>query len=222
MKRLILWIPGLIVAGIVLGVLTVCGSAYYYVEHNPNFCVSCHTMKEPFQKWKEGTHAMVNCHECHRQSKVDSLHQVWMYLTLRPDKVEHHPHLDHTVCARCHMNESQRWHDVEETAGHKIHFQKAGIECLDCHGVAIHNIAKPKNVCISCHDDKADMKNKMAFVHCTSCHNFLAQGKGMEGIWPTRENCLACHEKIQLGAAHVANTKENCITCHKPHVSKAN
>lgn len=214
------WIPGLIIAGVALIAFSFAGVGLYYVEHNPRFCVSCHTMSEPFQKWQEGTHAMVNCHSCHKQSKLDSLHQVWMYFTQRPDKVVHHPELDHKICAQCHMTQDQKWHDIRETAGHKVHFEKAGLECLDCHDKGIHNIARPVEECGKCHSDKVDMSNKMAFVHCTQCHNFLAKGKGATGISPTRDNCLDCHSKIRVegetfpkeGSMHF-----ECSTCHSPH-----
>lgn len=208
------WIPGLIVSAILISIMSILGGTYYYVEHNPSFCVSCHTMSDPFKRWQEGTHAMVNCHDCHKQSKMESLHQVWMYVTERPDKVVHHPHLDHVICVQCHMTKQQHWHDIEETAGHKVHFEKAGIECLDCHGLAIHNIARPENVCINCHTDKADMHNKMAFIQCTACHQFLAKGE----LKPTSEVCKGCHEKIKIGKKHPKiGAGGDCISCHKPH-----
>lgn len=227
MKRIIHWIkdprhliPGFVVGGIV-GLGAICAWwVYDYTEHNPRFCLSCHIMQEPFEKWEKGTHGMVNCHSCHQQSKMDSLHQLWMYVTQKPKEVVHHPKLDHTVCAKCHMNNTQRWHDVSETAGHKIHFERAQIECLDCHGQGIHNIARPENVCIKCHEDRVDKKNKMVFVHCTQCHNFLAKEGGEAGIKPTREKCLDCHQKVKVG--HVtfpenAPMQFECVDCHKPH-----
>ncbi|MBI2346890.1 MAG: hypothetical protein HYV03_08480 [Deltaproteobacteria bacterium] len=219
LRRPKFWIPGLIVAGVIAALCAAGVVTYHYIEHEPKFCVSCHTMAEPFQQWQVGTHAMVNCHECHRHSKIESLKQLWMYVTLRPDKVIHHPELDHTVCVRCHATDSQRWHDIRETAGHKVHVDRAGIECLDCHDQGIHNIARPEGVCVTCHTDKAAMGNKMAFVHCLQCHNFLATEKGVEGIFPTRANCLECHEKIRTesGMPHWERTPSECTTCHRPH-----
>lgn len=171
-------------------------------------------MKEPFRKWQEGTHAMVNCHECHKQSKMESLHQLWLNLTQHPEAVIHHPHLDHTVCARCHMTEEQRWHDIRETAGHKVHFERGGVECLDCHGQGIHNIAKPEGICVTCHSDKTGMHNNMAFMQCTQCHRFLTKGE----LKPTSEVCKACHEKIRMSRNHPRLKEDaDCISCHKPH-----
>ncbi|MBI4124587.1 MAG: hypothetical protein HY466_01475 [Deltaproteobacteria bacterium] len=208
------WIPGFLLALILFGVLGLLGAGYYYVEHNPNFCVTCHTMEEPFQRWKQGSHAMVNCHDCHKQSKIESLHQVWMYLTQRPDQVVHHPHLDHAICAQCHMTQKQHWHDIRETAGHKVHFERGGIECLDCHGLGIHDIARPEGVCVNCHTDKADMHNRMAFMQCTQCHRFLAKGE----LKPTAEVCKSCHDKIKRTGEHPPVSAEtDCLICHRPH-----
>lgn len=208
------FLPGLVVAAGFFLVLSLLGAGYYYVEHNPHFCQSCHTMEEPFRKWKEGTHAMVNCHECHKQSKRESLHQLWMYLTERPEEVIHHPHLDHTVCARCHMNQKQHWHDIQETAGHRVHFEKGGIECLSCHGASIHNIVRPEGICVNCHSDKADMHNRMAFMQCTQCHRFLSKGD----LKPTKEICRGCHDKIKRTKEHPAVPEDaDCLLCHNPH-----
>lgn len=207
-------IPGLVAAGILLVVLALLGAGYHYIEHNPKFCVTCHTMKEPFKKWQEGSHAMVKCHECHKQSKVESLHQVWMYITQRPDQVLHHPHLDHTVCAQCHMTQEQHWHDIQATAGHQVHFERGGIECLDCHGLGIHDIARPEGICTNCHSDKTDMHNKMAFMQCTHCHRFLAKGE----LKPTSQVCQSCHDKIKMRPRHPPMKEgAECTHCHKPH-----
>ena len=191
---------------------------YNYVEHDPQFCQSCHIMEEPFQKWKGSPHHMVGCHECHKQSKLDSLHQVWMYVTKRPKEVVHHPELDHKVCAQCHMSNDTQWKLISETAGHKIHFQKAGIECLDCHMKGVHEFVRPVDVCTNCHSDKAEGKGKMGFVHCLQCHNFLAAG---EDLKPTSNTCKNCHDRIQSQRPHPPFEKGmECIQCHKPHKMK--
>lgn len=189
---------------------------YDYMEHNPQFCQSCHIMKEPFKKWSESPHHMVNCHECHKQSKLESLHQLWMYVTQRPKEVVHHPNLDHKVCAQCHLSRDPQWKRVQETAGHKIHFEKAGIDCLDCHMKGIHEFVRPVDACVECHTDKPGKMGKMAFAHCLECHNFLAEGK--DTLIPTSEVCQGCHKKIQTEKIHPPYKKgTECIACHKPH-----
>ncbi len=188
---------------------------YDTIENNPKFCQSCHIMEGPFQKWQMGPHHLVNCHTCHKQSKLDSLHQVWMTVTQRPKEVVHHPNLDHKVCAQCHLSNDPQWKLVSDTAGHKVHFEKLGIECLDCHRKGIHEIVRPVDVCETCHADKFERKDKMAFVHCLQCHNFLAKD---QDLIPTSAVCKNCHDKIQTTKPHPPYKQGmECVTCHKPH-----
>lgn len=199
------------------GIFTVTSyKVYDYVENDPRFCRSCHIMKTPFKKWSESPHHMVNCHECHKQTKKESLHQLWMYVTQRPDAVIHHPELDHKTCAQCHMSNDTQWKRIQETAGHKIHFEKAGIECLDCHMKGIHEFVRPIDACVECHSDKPGNIGKMAFLHCLQCHNFLGEGK--QTLIPSSEVCQECHKKIQTEKIHPPYKKgEECLSCHKPH-----
>ncbi|MBI4365488.1 MAG: NapC/NirT family cytochrome c [Deltaproteobacteria bacterium] len=193
-------------------------TTYRYVTHDPRFCNSCHIMEEPFKKWSASPHHLVDCHECHSQTSLEGLRQLWFYVTQRPKAVVHHPELNHATCAKCHLSQDPQWKLVGETAGHKVHFERAKIDCLDCHMGGVHEFLRPTEACVTCHADKGDSKNKMAFVHCTECHNFL--GKNSEGLAPTRERCLACHEKIRVERETFpegAPMHEDCGMCHKPH-----
>lgn len=192
---------------------------YTYVQHDARFCRSCHTMEEPFQKWSESAHHLVTCHECHQQPLSASLYQAWYYLTRHPERVTHHPTLNHEVCAKCHLSDDPQWKLISETAGHKIHFTGYGIDCLDCHMGGVHEFLRPVESCMRCHVSKVKtLGEKMAFVHCTDCHQFLAD---RPSLTPTRESCLECHLKTQVGeetfpeAAPMASLE--CGTCHKPH-----
>lgn len=208
-----------VLGAVILALVAVAGyKTYDYMEHNPQFCRSCHIMEGPYQKWTESPHHMVNCHECHQQSKLDSLHQLWMYVTQRPKEVVHHPELDHKICAKCHLSNDDKWKLIGNTAGHKVHFEKAGIECLDCHMQGIHEFVRPVDSCVGCHEDKVQENKKMSFVHCLQCHNFLAAG---EDLSPTTAACKMCHDRIQPDKIHPAIPKDaECIQCHKPHQMK--
>lgn len=205
------------VSFLVLGALIYRG--YEYVEHDPRFCQSCHIMEEPFQKWSTSPHHLVTCHRCHQQSLAASIHQVWLYVTKRPEKVIHHPDLDHTVCAQCHLSDDPQWKLIGETAGHKVHFEQAGIDCLDCHMGGVHQFLRPVDACGTCHADKTGgAGKKMAFAHCANCHTFLAK---KEGLLPERAVCLECHRKITVGKERFSEDAPmstfDCSTCHKPH-----
>ncbi|MDO8526589.1 MAG: NapC/NirT family cytochrome c [Deltaproteobacteria bacterium] len=210
----------ILIAVIVLVALFAVGAykGYDYMEHDPRFCQSCHTMDEPFKKWQESPHHMVSCHECHKQTKWQSLHQVWMYITEQPKSVVHHPNLDQKVCAQCHLSQDTQWKLVGNTAGHKVHFEKAGIDCLECHMKGLHEFVRPVDSCAGCHPDKMEGNSKMSFIHCLQCHNFLAKG---EDLKPTTASCKTCHDRIQTEKLHPPIPKDTeCISCHKPHELK--
>ena len=193
--------------------------ATHFVEHDPEFCLSCHIMAGPYQKWSTSPHHLVDCHNCHEQGTKAKLWQAWFYLTKHPEKVVHHPTLNHEVCAKCHLSNDPEWKQVGETAGHAIHFKKAGIDCLACHMGGVHEFLRPVDACVQCHEDKIKGPGeKMAFMHCTDCHNFLAKKKG---LIPDRATCLACHSKIHVGnetfPSDAPMSDFDCGTCHKPH-----
>lgn len=190
--------------------------SYDYVQHDARFCQSCHIMETAYKKWSTSPHHLVTCHECHHQSLSASVHQVWFYLTKRPRQVVHHPELDHKVCAQCHLSQDPQWKLVGETAGHRVHFEKLRIDCLDCHMGGVHEFLKPTDSCLNCHPDKTEgLGKKMAFIHCTSCHNFLAK---RESLLPNRETCLECHQKIGMGSHRRMKKDAACTECHKPHL----
>lgn len=208
-------LTGLLLVGV--GVFAYRG--YNYVQHNPRFCQSCHIMEEPFQNWATSPHHLVDCHKCHQQGTRDKIRQVWLYLTKKPHQVVHHPHLNHEVCAQCHLSNDPQWKLVGKTAGHQVHFEKAGIDCVDCHLGGVHKFLRPVDSCTKCHADKTEGPGqKMAFLHCTDCHNFLAK---KEGLTPDRSTCLECHKKIKVGKetfpTDAPMASFDCSTCHKPH-----
>lgn len=187
---------------------------YDYVQHDARFCQSCHIMEEPYRRWSESPHHLVNCHECHRQTLKEGIEQFWFFITERPHAVVHHPQFDHAVCHQCHLSRDPQWKQVGETAGHKTHHDRAGIDCLSCHSQGIHKIVRPVDACLTCHADKVEGPGKkMAFMHCTDCHNFLAK---KEGLLPDREVCLACHVDIKPQHRGM-KPNSNCSDCHRPH-----
>lgn len=175
-------------------------------------------MDEPFWEWSHSPHRAVNCHECHQQPLSQSIYQAWLYLIKRPDAVVHHPDLNHEVCARCHLSQDPQWKLIGETAGHKVHFEKAGIECLNCHRKGVHQMVRPVDSCLQCHEEKTlGLESKMSFVHCLNCHNYLAKGTDLA---PTRDTCLGCHKGLRPEVSFPENapmSSFDCQTCHQPH-----
>lgn len=124
--------------------------AYRYVEDDPSFCRSCHTMRQAWDQWERGEHAGVSCHSCHEPDLAGSLKQVWRYVTRQPDEVEARAEVPASACLSCHgvqggsVNTSSL--DAHHAAG-----ERAG--CPVCHGQELHHFETPpwSEVCASCH-----------------------------------------------------------------------
>jgi nitrate/TMAO reductase-like tetraheme cytochrome c subunit len=191
---------------------------YDYVENDPRFCTSCHLMDTAFAKWQVSTHRTVGCHACHVQSFAESLEQLVKYLTLRPTEVARHATVEYARCGACHLSQDERWHQVAETAGHKVHFARLGFECVQCHSRGVHEFVRPSDACSECHAETVRASSGMATLHCTTCHAFLAADHAL--AHPRRVDCLSCHEHMQVREERFAENapmRLPCQQCHQPH-----
>lgn len=190
---------------------------YDYTENNPRFCLMCHTMKPAWDQWATSEHRKLNCHACHRQSKLRGLRQLWIYLTKHPEEVGPHGHVPPQICAECHMSNNPRWRQVAATAGHRVHVEREKIPCWKCHAKSIHRFRPPEKSCQECHKKTHITIAPMGKKHCTSCHNYLVAQVSM---LPTRNDCLWCHQK-ELKARIVFDENSpmqfECQNCHNPH-----
>jgi len=199
--------------------------AYDYTEHDPRFCLSCHIMHEAWDRWNTSEHRKVNCHECHQQSKLESMRQLWLTVTRRPTRVEKHAHVPPERCARCHRSGENRWKQIARTAGHEVHAVKRSIPCVRCHAKSLHRFRPPAELCRECHARESIQIAGMGTLHCTNCHNFLAE---QSGLLPTRSDCLWCHEQHLAPRRGITNATTirfdasspmqfPCSDCHNPH-----
>lgn len=220
-------LPGWLRIGVVVFLVVYAaglGVAYNYTENNPNFCRSCHTMINAWARWKTSEHSKVNCHDCHRQSKVDSLEQLAKYLAQRPDTVSKHAEVPDRVCAKCHESGNPAWIQVINTAGHRVHAEQKGIPCTTCHSTSLHRFHPTTQLCATCHGDhvtgdKAIKVHGMDEFQCLTCHDFLRENSPLR---PVRESCLDCHTRL-LKQTRVtwpagAPMQFPCGQCHKPHL----
>jgi hypothetical protein len=192
--------------------------AYDYVENDPRFCTTCHLMETAYAKWEGSTHRLVGCHACHVQSMADNLDQLVKYVTFRPDQVSSHATVEYTRCGACHLSQDPRWRQVAGTAGHKVHFERLGLECVQCHSKGVHEFVRPTEACGDCHRQAVSASSGMAAFHCTTCHDFLATDHPVGH--PGRSDCLACHEDMQVGEERFgadAPMRFPCQACHQPH-----
>ncbi|HAZ12474.1 MAG: hypothetical protein A2X86_16760 [Bdellovibrionales bacterium GWA2_49_15] len=195
---------------------------YHYIEHEPKFCTSCHTMNSAFKLWDESGHRKIECHTCHVANVVSNLHQLWLYTTRKPDEVVKHAEIDRAVCMQCHTSGSNKtkWDRIIETPGHQIHTIKNHIECVQCHATSVHRFKPDKNLCQSCHQQiTLNAAGSMAEMHCDQCHPFLDKD-AKRSLRPDRAACLECHETMQIKKEIFpadAPMKWACGECHKPH-----
>ena len=216
----------LAMALLAVGVILAAGLAYGgyrmydYVENDPMFCSSCHLMGKAWQTWKAGLHKDLNCHMCHQQNVVDRARIVWHWATRQYDSVPSHTRLDRTVCETCHLSQNTRWAQIGETVGHKIHVQRANLQCLACHLPSLHAVQPQVEACQRCHTSSLTNAGGMVAFHCTTCHDFLGKTTTAEKMVPLRDLCLTCHATMQVKGETFpegAPMAFSCADCHKPH-----
>jgi NapC/NirT cytochrome c family protein/cytochrome c3-like protein len=215
------------ILGIAGGALAIAGGIVAwrgnrYIEHEPRFCLSCHTMNSAYDLWEQSGHKNIECHACHVPNTVSNLKQLWVYTTQRPDVVVRHAEVDRGVCEKCHTGGSSaaKKNHIADTPGHRIHAQKARIECVLCHSTSLHRFKPPRDMCVQCHKQiTLAAAGTMAEMHCLQCHPFMADD-AKRPLKPDRALCLDCHQNRQIkGEVFPAKApmKWDCGKCHKPH-----
>lgn len=214
--RLPRWVHLMTLLGLILGT-SIAYRVYDYTENDPDFCQSCHIMKTAWDRWATSEHRKVHCHACHQQSKLESLHQLWLTLVKRPKEVGPHAPVPPQVCAKCHLSHDPHWKQVAQTAGHKVHVEKEKIPCWRCHAKSIHRFRPPNEICQECHQKEHVEIAPMGRLHCTNCHPYLAT---QATLLPTRNDCLWCHQRqltTQVLFKADSPMQFECQACHNPH-----
>ena len=223
---------------LVLVVASVAGyRQWHYMQHDNRFCTTCHLMQDPFQRFSRSVHSTLECHNCHEGRIPEQLHQLWLTVVERPSAIGRHARVPNEVCARCHIQgDSTRWKIIAATAGHRIHLESkdprlAGMRCVECHGVSLHEFAPVDRTCLQkgCHEANTIRLGKMGQLtelHCTTCHNFLASAPGLavdslgKPLTPRAAQCLSCHAmQTQIKGLDIAHDPHGgvCGDCHNPH-----
>lgn len=209
---------------------------YEYTEHDNNFCTSCHLMNDAFARFSRSAHAKIECHDCHKATRADQLHQLYATMVQQPREVKKHANVPNDVCATCHVRgDSARWRQISQTAGHRIHLESRdsalrNMKCVRCHGVNLHEFASVDQTCgqAGCHANTHIRLGKMSQVetHCTTCHNFLAEAPGLpvdslgRPLTPRGQQCLGCHAMQQrMTQLDIGRDPHRgvCGDCHNPH-----
>jgi hypothetical protein len=207
-----------------------------YVEHDPDFCTTCHEMDDPAERWATSPHRRVECHTCHPGTVRQNLRQLWLAMTNRRKEAREHARVDPGACKACHLSNESRWKQVGQTRGHHVHAVRERIECTICHAPGTHVLQPAEDTCVRCHEGIQVAVGAMMGLHCLNCHDFL--GRGTE-LRPGSEQCMRCHQggggsepvsrggfgavlpaidRAQAAAAgETVHSSMPCSRCHRPH-----
>lgn len=235
----------------VAGVFLIAGAAtgaylWNYMQHDNDFCNSCHVMNEPFERFQTSEHSELSCHDCHQQSIYASARQLVLWVENRPEEIGDHAPVPIGVCADCHITQDpdSTWQRISATAGHRVHLEAdtttlQDVTCVTCHGQEVHRFVPVDQTCgqSGCHEpDKTEvvlgeMAGQTGF-HCVMCHQFtapVAEGVALDtarvALVPELENCRSCHEmeKVITGLIdpEIDPHEAVCGTCHNPHTQES-
>ena len=230
-----------IVLGFALAVMGVSAAGYRqwrYMQHDNRFCTSCHLMQNPYERFTRSAHARLECHNCHKGKFTEQMRQLYATVVDRPTAVKDHAIVPNEICGACHVQgDSTRWRIIASTAGHRKHLESRnprlrGVQCVTCHGVSVHEFAPVDRTCgqAGCHSANMVRLGKMggaADMHCTACHNFLADARTVafdslsQPLTPAARQCVACHAmQRQLTNLDIGLEPHRgvCGDCHNPHV----
>jgi hypothetical protein len=237
---------GLLAMGsfMVLGGASAAYAGNHYMEHNNDFCMSCHVMGDAWTAFQKSEHRKLECHQCHRQSMVANAEQLYFWIAERPSEIPPHAKVPTKICSECHVQSraDSGWKRIIRTAGHRLHMESdssalKNVACVTCHGQEVHRFKPVDKTCgqSGCHQTK-DTKIVLGSMagqtsqHCTGCHTFTRVVPENISIDSTRKylkptggpkSCFGCHKmQDKLKGFNVDDDKGHkgvCGTCHNPH-----
>lgn len=237
---------GWLVAGAsALGLVVIVGSvgmyrAYDYVQHDNNFCTSCHLMNGPFVRFEKSAHRGLSCKACHRPNMWQRSQMALTQILEQPDSITHHAEVPSEVCSECHVQGNpEEWKQIAKSAGHRVHLESTNpnlkdIECVECHSSGIHEFSAADKTCgqNGCHENVKVQLGKMGnlTIHCASCHDFskpvASQVRGdtlRKQLTPRGADCLSCHAMRDRMGTDLPTDEPHggvCGSCHNPHEQK--
>ncbi len=212
-----------------------------------NLCLECHTQGTNVAE-KGSRHAALDmgCSTCHITHKTGERGKREFDYHLTKDAP--------ALCVDCHdvkdaalvkTHQGQPFetadclscHDPHQSAAPKLmrafmHDPFASKSCDICHqpakdGKVVLTQATAKDICVTCHSDKAEQIDKAKVPHpgaagdCTDCHNpHAGRSPGFPKPNPVAV-CLGCHtDQAEQGKKHYAHQpafEQGCAICHDPH-----
>ncbi len=223
---------GAVVAGGVFAYRT-----YDYIEHDNDFCMSCHLMQEPYERFARSEHRELGCKACHQPTFGQRSSMALTQIAENPDSLAEHAEVPNERCEECHVRgDRQKWLLVSQSAGHRIHLESSdstlqGLRCVECHSTSVHEFASSDRTCgqSECHQSTEVKLGAMGAltIHCAACHDFNAPAATVptdslsEQLRPQRDECLSCHAMRVLVAGSPLPVDDphggSCGACHNPH-----
>ena len=208
---------------------------YDYVQHDNDFCMSCHLMAEPFEEFAQSAHRGLGCKACHQPTLVARSQMALAQVVENPDSITAHAVVPNAACAACHIDGNpEDWAIVSQSAGHLVHLESddsslEGLQCVQCHASGVHEFAATDKTCgqSGCHEEVEITLGRMGdfTIHCAACHGFSRSipttadaAVAREALAPTENECLSCHVMRTLVDMPDAEPHDQvCATCHNPH-----
>lgn len=224
---------------VVMGGLVVGGvyayRVYNYVQHDNEFCLSCHLMVNPYERFAKSAHRDLGCKSCHHPTPVARAKMALTQILENPESLSVHAEVPNSACEKCHVKgDSTKWKIIAQTAGHRVHFESKdpklkGLECVECHSTSLHEFSTIDRTCAQsgCHEGIKVTLGKMSnlTLHCAACHDFtrpVAKKVSTDSLGvmlrPEGENCFSCHEmrkRVQMPPDEPHHGA--CGLCHNPH-----
>jgi len=208
---------------------------YDYIEHDNDFCMSCHLMAEPFERFGRSAHRDLGCKACHKPTFAGRTQMALTQIIENPTEISVHAEVPNEKCASCHIEgDPEQWLLVERSAGHRAHLESEDPElddllCVQCHSSGVHEFAAVDKTCAQagCHEDVRVQLGRMGdfTIHCAACHGFSAvlpeeadASEARAALAPTANECLSCHVMRTLVDLPPDEPHDQvCATCHNPH-----
>jgi nitrate/TMAO reductase-like tetraheme cytochrome c subunit len=191
------------------------GSRYYrQTQDDPQFCATCHLMKEAFDSWERSRHRDIKCQICHRMTILEQNRLLVSFVVkgkTGPEKQAHGKLAPWKSCRDCHFAEAEQGSvSMRKSYGHAKHVFMENIGCENCHTGELHNFEPQEKACSRCHSDKLVHGLGMEGLSCLKCHTYGEKTPKMVST----KRCEECHKNVRPTGpmAHFA-----CFDCHKPH-----
>lgn len=210
---------------------------YDYVQHDNDFCMSCHLMAEPYELFGRSAHRDLGCKSCHSPTLVERSTMGLTQVLENPDSISVHAEVPDEKCVSCHVDgDPGKWTLIANSAGHRVHLEStdttlADVSCVGCHQSSLHQFAATDETCAQsgCHTDSSITLGAMGdfTIHCTSCHSFAAPPEDLTfeaaqtALAPDADACLSCH--VMRTLVEIPEDEPHgavCSSCHNPHTQE--